>query len=516
MTSKTNKKPIKVKNPCKLCSRAVDKSTGLQCQGACKKWSHFGCLNIQSQEVDDIRTGYLIINCPCPDCENENKVYQYADDNTEESKKEESKKIQSNGDDDDSVSQYKCKIKFCPGVPVQKVPRYSDNVDLCKQAFRPPYGVSEGTSYECTIDSEFQNTFRSQDDIESMDLENEEEEISDAGEIERTQQTSLLAISSSILTAAMCCDGAELSQSNVKTPSKRRLESECCSAGSCSLTSSTSRMKKENKRAEKPEKKERNKLKKKLKHMEKEAEKKHKKEDKKARKKSKKEAKVRTKHTKVGSKGNSPTLSCCRSRTRCCNADVTSVSNKSSSSSSQSSVQGGISNRPTQSACGKMYKECSAQGATNPVKLMKSEGCNVNVDLNKNARQGPRYGPGPIPGQIQYPRTPGLQPYFISNPNCPPSARLANYQPGSKCPPNCPGPALGRNPNILRSTGNSGKCQTRRCEPMRAQMIVPLTSSALLYLSTENKSKSCCTLDRTNNKGGKLTMGFKYLIIRIL
>lgn len=58
----------KVKNPCKICLETVTNKSGLQCQGACKKWVHFSCLNYTPGKVNDIKKGIIKISCPCPDC----------------------------------------------------------------------------------------------------------------------------------------------------------------------------------------------------------------------------------------------------------------------------------------------------------------------------------------------------------------------------------------------------------------------------------------------------------------
>ncbi|KAJ8709786.1 hypothetical protein PYW08_009790 [Mythimna loreyi] len=67
-----NKKPVtctKVKNPCKYCLGEVTNKTGLQCQGACKKWAHFKCLNYTPGKISDIKAGIIKVMCPCPDCD---------------------------------------------------------------------------------------------------------------------------------------------------------------------------------------------------------------------------------------------------------------------------------------------------------------------------------------------------------------------------------------------------------------------------------------------------------------
>lgn len=59
----------KVKNPCKICLQGVTNKNGLQCQGACKKWAHFKCLNYTPGKISDIKAGIIKVTCPCPDCE---------------------------------------------------------------------------------------------------------------------------------------------------------------------------------------------------------------------------------------------------------------------------------------------------------------------------------------------------------------------------------------------------------------------------------------------------------------
>ncbi|CAH0597656.1 unnamed protein product [Chrysodeixis includens] len=59
----------KVKNPCKICLQAVTNKNGLQCQGACKKWAHYKCLNYTPGKISDIKAGLIKVTCPCPDCE---------------------------------------------------------------------------------------------------------------------------------------------------------------------------------------------------------------------------------------------------------------------------------------------------------------------------------------------------------------------------------------------------------------------------------------------------------------
>ncbi|XP_075986339.1 uncharacterized protein LOC142983389 [Anticarsia gemmatalis] len=58
----------KVKHPCKYCLQAVTRKTGLQCQGACKKWAHYKCLNYTPGKIADIKAGIIKVTCPCPDC----------------------------------------------------------------------------------------------------------------------------------------------------------------------------------------------------------------------------------------------------------------------------------------------------------------------------------------------------------------------------------------------------------------------------------------------------------------
>lgn len=63
----------KVKNPCKICFDSVTNKNGLRCQGACKKWVHFSCLNYTPGKILDIKAGVIKVNCPCPDCDTGNK-----------------------------------------------------------------------------------------------------------------------------------------------------------------------------------------------------------------------------------------------------------------------------------------------------------------------------------------------------------------------------------------------------------------------------------------------------------
>lgn len=57
-----------VKNPCKICLGAVTQKTGLQCQGACRCWVHYSCLNYTPGKIKDIKAGFIKVTCPCPDC----------------------------------------------------------------------------------------------------------------------------------------------------------------------------------------------------------------------------------------------------------------------------------------------------------------------------------------------------------------------------------------------------------------------------------------------------------------
>ncbi|KAH9634899.1 hypothetical protein HF086_017198 [Spodoptera exigua] len=59
----------KIKNPCKFCLQQVTNRNGLQCQGACKKWAHYKCLNYTPGKISDIKAGIIKVTCPCPDCE---------------------------------------------------------------------------------------------------------------------------------------------------------------------------------------------------------------------------------------------------------------------------------------------------------------------------------------------------------------------------------------------------------------------------------------------------------------
>ncbi|CAG4973671.1 unnamed protein product [Colias eurytheme] len=65
-----NRPCSKVKNPCKICCDTVTKKTGIQCHGACQRWSHYKCLNYPLGKIDEIKAGLIRINCPCPDCNN--------------------------------------------------------------------------------------------------------------------------------------------------------------------------------------------------------------------------------------------------------------------------------------------------------------------------------------------------------------------------------------------------------------------------------------------------------------
>nr|XP_004933042.1 uncharacterized protein LOC101738866 [Bombyx mori] len=58
----------KVKNPCKICLGPVSQKTGLQCEGACDSWVHYGCLHYTPGRINDIRKGIIKVTCPCPDC----------------------------------------------------------------------------------------------------------------------------------------------------------------------------------------------------------------------------------------------------------------------------------------------------------------------------------------------------------------------------------------------------------------------------------------------------------------
>ncbi|KAJ8715690.1 hypothetical protein PYW07_010172 [Mythimna separata] len=70
--SNKKQKPIKctkTKNACKYCLEQVTHKTGLQCQGACKKWAHYDCLNYTPGKILDIKAGIIKVMCPCPDCD---------------------------------------------------------------------------------------------------------------------------------------------------------------------------------------------------------------------------------------------------------------------------------------------------------------------------------------------------------------------------------------------------------------------------------------------------------------
>lgn len=58
----------KTKKPCKICLGPVTYKTGLQCQGACQTWVHYGCLNYTPGKIKDIKAGIIKVTCPCPDC----------------------------------------------------------------------------------------------------------------------------------------------------------------------------------------------------------------------------------------------------------------------------------------------------------------------------------------------------------------------------------------------------------------------------------------------------------------
>lgn len=553
MNSYANKKvkSIKVKNPCKICTEAVNNRTGLQCKGACRKWAHFECLNFATQQIEDVRCGYLKINCPCPDCENENKVYQYVQSSAERDESKEYNRYQSQmyGENKEYNSkQYKCSKTSCPGIPEQTIPKGCDDLDLLEQTLKPlPYGVSQGTSYECIVETRMNKNVDEQmeDDDENMELEEEEdEEISDAVDTERNYQTVLLVKSSSQITAAPCCDATRMSPVNTKNVQTKN-SNECCVTGPCSSSSSSSGKKKGKKKGGKKEKKERKKKKehhKNRKKIKKEG-KKQKREEKKQRKEEKKgkkgERKKDRKKKKVHSKkGESPP--CCHRLTPCCNSDVISKTSKrsnesdesyeSSSSTSAKSANSAKSTRSTQAPCGKVEQICPRKGASSPIKLMKSEGCSVNVDVERRQNatqsnpmnrpvsgQGPHYNPTRYGRPMPPMRQPQSQPYYQSNPNCPPDPRNTlqrqqnippSYGPGmqpiSKCPPNCPGPGGGRPAAVPKSLGKCGACLPGCCDANRARTVVPIASSTnLLCLSSLNKSRSYCTLDRMNRKVGK-------------
>lgn len=59
----------KVKNACKYCREQVTPKNGLQCQGACKKWAHYKCLDYTPGRISDIKAGLIKVICPCPDCD---------------------------------------------------------------------------------------------------------------------------------------------------------------------------------------------------------------------------------------------------------------------------------------------------------------------------------------------------------------------------------------------------------------------------------------------------------------
>ncbi|KAJ0170721.1 hypothetical protein K1T71_013493 [Dendrolimus kikuchii] len=64
-----SRKSVKVKNPCKICTTTVNQKTGIQCNGACKKWMHYTCLKYTPGKIQDIKDGFIKVICPCPDCE---------------------------------------------------------------------------------------------------------------------------------------------------------------------------------------------------------------------------------------------------------------------------------------------------------------------------------------------------------------------------------------------------------------------------------------------------------------
>lgn len=69
MSNKPKSKCASIKNPCKYCLTQVTNKSGLQCQGACKKWAHFKCLHYTPGKISDIKAGIIKVMCPCPDCE---------------------------------------------------------------------------------------------------------------------------------------------------------------------------------------------------------------------------------------------------------------------------------------------------------------------------------------------------------------------------------------------------------------------------------------------------------------
>ncbi|XP_050685318.1 uncharacterized protein LOC126979816 [Leptidea sinapis] len=58
----------KIKNPCKICLAPVTQKNGLQCQGFCQTWMHYGCLDFTPGKIKDIKAGVIQVTCPCPDC----------------------------------------------------------------------------------------------------------------------------------------------------------------------------------------------------------------------------------------------------------------------------------------------------------------------------------------------------------------------------------------------------------------------------------------------------------------
>lgn len=93
-----------VKNPCRICLQSVTNKTGVQCKGACRKWAHFKCLNYTPGKIVDIKSGFITINCPCPNC-------NIAPDEKESFA---NPSYQCNNEQCPASKQPKCQIEDCP------------------------------------------------------------------------------------------------------------------------------------------------------------------------------------------------------------------------------------------------------------------------------------------------------------------------------------------------------------------------------------------------------------------
>lgn len=552
---KGRKPSAKVKNPCKICSETVNIKTGLQCKGACKKWAHFDCLKYSPALAECIQRGSLKINCPCPDCENDSKVSQ-----SQACYKDKGYQSQRYGLNKEFGSKYnECDKTFCPGIPQTKSIKGLENLNALKDTLRPiPYGVCEGTSYEYIVGNQTrqETTNKRIEAVNLQDLPNENEQQEDEDEeksdVENTKypyQTVLMAKSSSQLTAAICCDASQFSPINrevvTNNPTKKNPLKECCVGGPCSSTSSTSSSsssssKKKSTKEKKKKKKDKKDKKKKKEKKKKSKEKKQKKKKNKKEKKEKKKKKGKKEKKKGKGKDKKGNLSpCCSS---CCTSDAISQGSNESDDSSDSTTTGTSaksdkSTRSTQAPCGLTLHNCPRRGVNSPVKLMKSEGCSVKTDgvrpPSPRARR-PNTQMRPPPTQYSGGTNAG---YPTSNPNCPPLPRsflqqqqrqypippshgkqVGNCLPGcygmkptSQCPPTCPGPIAGRLQtgaaqfkDMAKGYGLCGSCLPGCCDPYRANTYTLSTNSThLLCLSPTNRSKSCCTLDKSNKKEGK-------------